>query len=162
MPEPRDLQDAVAERCVLAGLMRGPDETVALLRTMRFDRSAFYDDSHMRLYDVLVYVYLGGAPEGMLVGAYDELRRREPGWLKPAAWLVDVWETNWFADIQKWATFDHPDEGQAAWVAAAATRKVLHLQARRHALTAARELMRDALDPHGGADEIEDRIDDTF
>jgi hypothetical protein len=169
MLDPRiDLHDKVAEACVLAGLLREPDETMAVIREMKFDRGAFYHDAHQRLYDVLVYVYLGGAPEGMLVGTYDEVRRRATAgmWLASrddfTQWLVDTWEANWFDGIRTWAGFEYPERSFPVWVAAAATKRVLHLAARRHAYHAARELFREALDPTGGADEIECRIDDTY
>lgn len=161
-PQPNSLHDEVAEACILAGMMREPDETVAVLRGVKFDRGAFYDDAHMRLYDVLMYVYLGGAADGMLVGAYCELRRRDPRWQNLAVWLVEVWEANWFDGVAKWAPFEYPERSFPVWVAAAATARVLHLSARRHAVHAARELLREALSPTGGADEIENRIDDTY
>lgn len=169
-PDPRTIRDEHAETVVLCGLMREPDETRAGLAAYRFDRTCFYSDPHGRLYDAVCYVLNGPVADSVIVDVYRQVcRRARPGWwldtfATPAdftAFLLDAWFADpWLVDMTKWADPSRfPDQGQYAWAALAAAAKLRHMAARRQAVYAANELLRDALDPVGDADSIQDRID---
>lgn len=159
------LHDRHTENVILAGLMREPDETAGGLLHMKFDRSCLYYSQSMRLYDVLMYCQSGVGGEKLLAAAFCECLKRGElldcgGTRGLCDHLVDVWFTDpWFDSIQKWADMRYENQSLWTWAALAAAASVTHLAARRRAVYAAQELIRDAVDPVGGAEEIENRID---
>lgn len=161
--EPYHLNDRHAEEVILAGLMHDPDETFAGLMAVKFKKDDLYWDHCQTLYDVLLYtLHGGGVPRPDTV--YLELRHRK-GWVNgdrcgTAVLLADVWFADWWlSDMTKWADIRHTHTGDHAWAALAAAAKVQHLSARRQAIHAANELIRDALSPTGDADSLKGRTD---
>lgn len=184
IPDPHALNDKHAEMMVLKGLMFDPAETYIQLGLIDFTAGDFFYDVNQKLYDVLCYLIVGGQGGPMLVEVFEEVKRRRDrgGYLggnfgkssEAAIFLIDVWETD------MWLTghLDDPTPGQPhmvgmfrwgevrnpenlhfyAWAATAAANKLHHLTARRQAVYAANELIRDALSPTGGADYIDGRI----
>lgn len=167
VPDSRGLHDTHCERIVLAGLLKEPKETLRHLRELRFATGDMYQDTHQRVYDVLVFVATGGTDGPILADVYDEVRKRG-NWLDTFAtgaaftdWLIDVWCTDlWFADIVLWANVGREFNRVPfpTWAAHAAAYKVKHLTTRRYAIHAANEVIRDAMDPVDGVQGLGDRI----
>lgn len=167
-PDTTTMHDAHCERCVLAGLMREPVETLRALRDLRFVGGDFYHDTHQKLYDVLLFTHHGGIEGPLLADAFDTIRKRG-GWMDGSFgnfhacsdYLVEVWDTDlWFEDIFKWGNVNDAFWPIVfpAWVAYAAAYKVKHLTTRRYAIHAANEVIRDALAPTEGVHGLDKRI----
>lgn len=149
VPDTSGIQDRHAELVVLGGLLRLGRR---LLADLTLTRGHFYHDAHGELFDVCCYAAYGGTTGPVLVDVFREYRQRKLP--VTGRWLADVWFTDpWFGTIKFWATHD---DGQCLWhwCALAAAARVLHLAARRAAIYAAHEVIRDALSPTGDAAEI--------
>lgn len=157
VPDASVIRDLQAEKIVLAGLLHYGRVCVAHLGGLT--RGHFYHDAHGELFDLTCYVMNGDDPP-LLVGVYEEYKKR--GLHVDAMWLADVWHVDtWLADMMKWGDpFNSLKLPNRVWAAAAASQKVHHLAARRSAIYAASEVIRDALDPVGDADSINRRTDD--
>lgn len=171
IPDPARMNAPLAERCVLCGLMREPAATRAGIVAKGFTKGDLYYAMHQELFDVQMYL-LNGCGTADLVEVYDELRLRKrqaqcgtTTWLGFAShndcakFLIDVWTClPHVRDVRDWADPDDRNDFYA-WAALAGVNKVMHLAARRQAIHAANELIRDALNPTGGADYLNGRID---
>lgn len=168
MPDPARMSDPHAERCVLCGLMREGKIVRAGLIERGFTKADLYQGMHQDCYDVQMYLLNGSGTAGP-ADVFSELTNRKRhgdatlfGYgtsLGVAVFLADVWTCSpWLVDMQAWADPCAPPPGIFAWVALAAADKVIHLAARRRAIYAAQELIRDSLNPTGGAEYLDGRI----
>lgn len=165
-PDTANIRDHNAERIVLAGLLHDGRVCMRQLEEIGISRSDFYDDSHGRLFDLLYYC-ANGVEGPLMADALDEMIVRRDFYdrvthREAAAWLLELWCSDpWMGDIRKWVDPDNPACSAWTFAALAAAAKLKHLSARRQTIYAAREAIRDALDPTGDADELQGRGDDV-
>lgn len=167
VPDTSKIQSPHAERVVLAGLLHDGIECLRVLgRTNPVTRGDFYSDPHGRLFDLCCYCS-HGMKGPVLAAVYEEmLLRREwcdnPTKNDAAVWLSELFFVDpWFVDMTDWADVHDLVTPFRTWAAVAAAAKVMHLAARRGAIHAAMETIRDAVDPTGDADYIRGRGDDV-
>lgn len=167
--DPSGIRDGYCEKLVMQALMREHNELVPRLQAIGFVKGDLYWDSYQRLYDILLYCHHSGTDEPLLVGAYVEGRIRDDlcNCLTKrdySIWLADIWSADpWFADIRSWGEpGEHPALSFYAWLGLAAAARVKHLASRRAIIHTANVVIRDALDPIGGADELDKRSGEIF
>lgn len=150
------MNDINAEHIVLSGMMRSVACVVAI-REAGITKSDFYWDSHQRLHDVIVYI-ANGSQKPLPTACFAHMRRTRD-WLgldrrKAVMLLADVYTADyWMPDMEAIADPCSPLDNHT-WAALAASQKVLHHSARRQAVYRALEIIRDAVSPVGGVDEI--------
>lgn len=157
------LNDARAENVILSCLLHEPRVTVEALSSIGFKRVHFYFDPSHRLYELIAYVMHGGATGPVLADVFGEMWHRKqwldfPNHNDAAIYLYNLWSLDvWPHDMSlvEWGTA----LPYHAWAGLAAAARVRHLASRRAAIYAARELIRDALDPAGDADYLDGRVD---
>lgn len=178
----------VSERVVLAGLMKYPAEVRGVAVDTRLDRGHFYFDTNQRLFDVQMWLAHGNRLCGPSEVLRELTRRSRAGgsggvhWLgldslDASEFLADVWATEshlpdihqwadtsqvWMLPVSQWCFHPYPKIELEVWAAHAAALKIIHLASRRAMIHAANELVRDALSPTGGADELDKRVGDTY
>ena len=148
------MQDAQCERIVLRELIRHPIAAAIGCDAAGLERGHFFHDHYGRLYDTARYLIAGPTKSAGVYDLYLEIeRRRDTGMYfdtrgQLARWIAGIsYEPPWFDDVQKWWPRDFES------VAAAASLKVVWLASRRAMYYKAQELIRDAVNPVGGADE---------
>ena len=155
-PSTAHIKDLHAERVVLAGLLRLGRP---LLDDLKIGRGDFYHDTYGLTFDLCCYAAYGSGGGPLLADAYLESVNRGLTADVPADFLALVWFTDpWFATITDWADHDS-NPCLWRWCALAAAAKIRHLAARRAAIYAANEIIRDAIDPTGDAEDIRGRTD---
>lgn len=163
VPDASGVRSSHAERVVLAGLLHDGAACAKRLEAVGINRGDFYFEAHGLLFDVCVYACVGSEGGPILSDVFTEVANRKPGWLGGnfsgwrhfTDWLVEVYTAEqWMPEMYKWADVYDKDTPQATWCALAAAAKVRHLAARRRAIYAAMELIRDAADPTDDADNL--------
>jgi hypothetical protein len=154
--------DRQAERAVISCLMHcGP--CMMVVGEIGVQRRDFYFDAESRLFDLVMYLRYGGTGGPFDCWVEIKLRagRGEPtpylglAWRQCAEFLAEVYTADlWLRDMTFWADPRDPRDDYYLWACEAAAKKVVDLSARRRTIHAAREALRDAMNPTGPADEL--------
>lgn len=152
VPDAARLQDPRCERIVIGCLLKCVEARHAV-RHLGLTKGDFYHDHHASLFDGVMRLCAGDRPvDGGLL--FDALRA---GVHHLSALVMQCLnEPSWFPDIMFWWQDHLYHDGLpiAVGCVAAAASKVQNLAARRSLIHRANEAIREALEPTGGTDEL--------